>query len=141
VLPAYTKSWLDRTNERSFTIASFSPERFLVSVVPASEKFDSDLEMDARMHKTDAHPCPLLNNNIAPMPTQNPWVWAPNVGLCFTLCSAKGSNYYILLAISAHLRTLRAGSHYGHPNREAERLSGQTLLRVQRNELKIANKI
>jgi hypothetical protein len=25
-----------------------------------------------------------MNNNIAPMPTQNPWawVWAPNVGLC-----------------------------------------------------------
>jgi hypothetical protein len=24
-------------------------------------------------------------NNIAPMPTQNPWAWAwaPNVGLCF----------------------------------------------------------
>jgi hypothetical protein len=21
------------------------------------------------------HPCPLMNNNIAPMPTQNPWVW------------------------------------------------------------------
>jgi hypothetical protein len=32
---------------------------------------------------THAHPCPPMNNNIAPMPTQNPWVWvwAPNVGL------------------------------------------------------------
>ena len=28
--------------------------------------------MDA---ETNAHPCPLMNNNIAPMPTQNPWVW------------------------------------------------------------------
>jgi hypothetical protein len=37
--------------------------------------------------------------------------------------------------------TIRAGSHYGRPSREAVRLSGQTLLRVQRNELKIANKI
>jgi hypothetical protein len=31
--------------------------------------------------------CPPMNNNIAPMPTQNPWawawVWAPNVGLCY----------------------------------------------------------
>jgi len=27
-------------------------ERFLVSVIPASEKFDSDLELDAEMHKT-----------------------------------------------------------------------------------------
>jgi hypothetical protein len=30
--------------------------------------------------------CPPMSNNIAPMPTQNPWawtwVWAPNVGLC-----------------------------------------------------------
>jgi hypothetical protein len=31
--------------------------------------------------------CPPMSNNIALMPTQNPWawVWAPNVGLCFTL--------------------------------------------------------
>ena len=27
------------------------------------------------------HPCPPMNNNIAPCPTQNPWEWAPNVGL------------------------------------------------------------
>jgi hypothetical protein len=39
------------------------------------------------------------------------------------------------------MSSLRAGSHYGRPSREAMRLSGQTLLRVQRNELKIANKI
>jgi hypothetical protein len=72
------------------------PERFLVSVFPASEKFDSDLELDAGMHKIDAHPCPLMNNNIAPMHahpwiiTSHPcppkthgygWAWAPNVGL------------------------------------------------------------
>src|ERR1700684_1120128 len=95
-LPAYTKSWLDRTNKRPFIVVGFSPERFLVSVFPASKKFDSDLELDAGMHTTDAHPCPPMNNNIAPMPTQNPWawvwapkptqnpwawVWAPNVGL------------------------------------------------------------
>jgi hypothetical protein len=32
-----------------------------------------------------SHPCPPMNNNIAPMPTQNPWawVWAPNIGLWF----------------------------------------------------------
>jgi hypothetical protein len=47
----------------------------LVSVFPASEKFDPDLELDVGMHKTDAHPCPPMNNNIAPMPTLNPWVW------------------------------------------------------------------
>jgi hypothetical protein len=75
VIPAYTKSWLDRTNKRLFIVVGFGPERFLVSVFPASEKFDSDLELDARMHKTDGHPCPPMNNNIAPMPTQNPWAW------------------------------------------------------------------
>jgi hypothetical protein len=72
------------------------------------------------------------------------WVWT--LGLAFggfTLCLAKGSTYYILLAIfNSFLWTLnkvcplRAGSHYGRPSREAMRLSGQTLLRVQRNELK-----
>jgi hypothetical protein len=65
----YTKSWLDRTNKRSFTVDGFSSERFLVSVFPTFEKFDSDLELDAGMHKTDAHLCPPMNNNIAPMPT------------------------------------------------------------------------
>jgi len=69
MVPAYTKSWLDWTNKRSFTIVGFSPKCFLVNVFPASEKFDSDLEPDGGMHKTDAHPCPLMNNNIAPMPT------------------------------------------------------------------------
>jgi hypothetical protein len=59
VLPAYTKSWLDRTNKKSFTVVGFSLERFLVSVFPASKKFDSDLELDAGMHKTDVHPKPM----------------------------------------------------------------------------------
>ena len=36
---------------------------------------------------------------------------------------------------------VRVASHYGRPSREAVELNGQTLLRVQRNELKIANKI
>jgi hypothetical protein len=83
-LPTYTRSWLDQTHKRSFIVIGFSPKRFLVSVFPTSKKFDSDLELDAGVHKTDAHPCPPMNNNIAPMATQNPWawVWAPNVGLC-----------------------------------------------------------
>jgi len=46
----------------------------LVSIFPASKKFDYDLELDAGMHKTDAHPCPPMNDNIAPMSTQNPWM-------------------------------------------------------------------
>jgi hypothetical protein len=56
VSPVYTKSWLDRTIKRSFIVVGFSPERFLVSVFHASENFDSDLELDTGMHKTDAHP-------------------------------------------------------------------------------------
>jgi hypothetical protein len=62
-------------NKRSFIVIGFSLERFLVSVFPTSKKFDPDLELDAGMHKTGAHPCPPMNNNIAPMPTQNPWAW------------------------------------------------------------------
>ena len=77
--PTPSLGWIKQI--KLFTIASFCPERFLVSVFPASKKFDSDLELDAWMHKTDAHPwtiishpCPPMNNNIAPMPPQNPWV-------------------------------------------------------------------
>jgi len=63
---------LNETNKRSFIVDGFIPERFLFRVFPASEKFDSDLELGAWMHKTDAHPITI---NIAPMPTQNPWAW------------------------------------------------------------------
>ena len=69
------ESCLDRTKKRLFTVVGLNPESFLVNVFPASDNFDSDLELIAWMH-----------NNIKPMPTQNPWawawVWAPNVGLC-----------------------------------------------------------
>jgi hypothetical protein len=58
-----------------FTVVGFNPERFLICVFHASEKFDSDLEPDAGMQKIDAHPYPPMNNNIAPMPIQNPWAW------------------------------------------------------------------
>ena len=53
VLPAYTKSWLDWTNKMSLTVAGFSRKCLLVSVFPASEKFDSDLELDTGMHKSE----------------------------------------------------------------------------------------
>jgi hypothetical protein len=35
----------------------------------------------------------------------------------------------------------RAASHYGRPSREVVGLNGQSLLRVQKNGLKIANKM
>ena len=72
--PTPSLGWI-RQNKKFFTLAGFSPECFLVSVFPASEKFDSNLELNAGIHKTDAHWCPPMNNNIAPMPTQNPWTW------------------------------------------------------------------
>ena len=50
----------------SFIIASFSPERFLVSVIPASEKFDFDLELDAGMHKTEHATRDMMGNVGAP---------------------------------------------------------------------------
>jgi hypothetical protein len=50
----------------SFTIVGFSTERFLVSVFPASEKFDSDLELDAGMHKTKRATRDMMGNLGAP---------------------------------------------------------------------------
>jgi hypothetical protein len=66
VLPTYTKSWLDWTNKRSFTVVGFSPERLLVSVFLASEKFDSNLELDARMHKIKCATRDMMGNVGAP---------------------------------------------------------------------------
>ena len=65
-LPAYTKSWLDRTNKRLFTVVGFNLERFLVSVFHASNKFDSNLELDAGMHKTKRAMHHMMGNVGAP---------------------------------------------------------------------------
>jgi hypothetical protein len=73
----------------------------LVSVFLASEKFDSDLELDAGMPKTDAHPCPPMNNNIAPMPTQNPWAWV-GMGMGMgTQCRALLSSGMVVVCATA----------------------------------------
>ena len=40
------------------------------------------LALDARMHKTNAHPCPPKTHGY-----RWAWVWAPNVGLCFLVCA------------------------------------------------------
>jgi hypothetical protein len=57
---------LDLTNKRSFNVVGFSPERFLVSVFLASEKFDSNLELDAGMHKTERATRDMMGNVGAP---------------------------------------------------------------------------
>ena len=72
-------------DKRSFIVAGFSPKRFLVSVFPASEKFDSNLKLDAGMHKTHAHPWTTTSHPCPPRTHGHgwawAWLWAPNVGL------------------------------------------------------------
>ena len=69
MLPAYTKSWLDRTNKgRVLSLASARNASWLAySLHPRSLP-----PIWSWMHKTDAHPCPPIHNNIAPMPTLHP---------------------------------------------------------------------
>ena len=52
--PTPSLGWIGQIKSRSLSL-----ERFLVSVFPSSEKFDSNLELDAGMHKTGAHPTPM----------------------------------------------------------------------------------
>jgi hypothetical protein len=69
------------------------------------EKFNSDLGLDAGMHKTDAHPC---------LPKAHgyewawAWAWAPNVGLCYihTTSILKTSENTYLQSRSRHPHTL-----------------------------------
>jgi hypothetical protein len=95
------------------------------------------------------------------------WVWTLSLAFgSFTLCPTECSNSQISLAMyfqpvsldsqqslvtqshptASRLQrpqceaTLRIASHYGRPSQEALGLSGQTLLRVQRNELQIVKK-
>ena len=49
--PTPSQSWIGQIEGRYYHW--LHPERFLVSIFPVSEKFDSDLELDAGMHKTE----------------------------------------------------------------------------------------
>ena len=51
----------------------------MVNVFHASEKFDSNLDLDAGMHKINAHPYPPKTHGHG---WAWAWVWAPNVRLC-----------------------------------------------------------
>jgi hypothetical protein len=123
----------------------------LVSVFHASKKFDSDLELDAEMHKTEcatrdmignvgvpfsfhhkiilnltmvsqftgnvelthAHPCLPMDNNIEPMPTQNPWA---RVGLGMgmgTRCRALVPR--AMIAPALQLMRSPSDTFYMHP--------------------------
>jgi hypothetical protein len=96
--PTPSLGWIGQIKGRSLLLV-FSPEPFLVSIFPAFEKVDFDLELDAGMHKTDAHPCPTMNNNVAPMPTQNPCTWVGmGMGMgtrCRALLLIKGSTPHL----------------------------------------------
>ena len=76
----------------TLSLGWIGPERFLVSIFLASEKFDSDLELDVWMHKTDVHPCLPKTHGYG-------WAWAPNVGLCIIplVGYIKSSKFYILM--------------------------------------------
>jgi hypothetical protein len=56
--PTSSLGWIGQMKGHSLSLASARSASWLISIFRASEKFDSDLEVDARMHKTDAHPCP-----------------------------------------------------------------------------------
>jgi hypothetical protein len=85
ILPAYTKSWLDRTNKKSFNVMGFSPSaywlayslhpRTLTPIWNWMQGCTKPMLNHAHPWTIISHPCPLMNNNIAPMPTQNPWAW------------------------------------------------------------------
>ena len=75
---------MDRTNKRSFIVAGFSAERFLVSVFPASEKFDSDSELDAGMHKTERATRDMMGNVGAPFNFHHKRIVNLVVVSCFT---------------------------------------------------------
>jgi hypothetical protein len=122
-LPTYTRSWLDQTHKRSFIVIGFSPKRFLVSVFPTSKKFDSDLELDARMYKTDAHPCPHMNNNITPMPIQNPKPMGMGMGTQCRALIQGGCNFYMALngsCVHGHLECFRKPPLRGRPDTKHE---------------------
>ena len=55
---------------------------------------------------TYAHPSPPMNNNIAPMPTQNPWAWVGmgmdmDMGMCMgTQCRLMEFSRHLILDLS-----------------------------------------
>ena len=55
-------------------VVGFSLGRFLVSVFPASKILTLIWSWMQRCRDAQ-NQCPPMYNNIAPMPTQNPWVW------------------------------------------------------------------
>ena len=59
----------------------------------------------------------------------------------FQRCVINFLMNYKSKGVDIQRKVLRATSHYGRQTREAMGVSGQTLLRVQRNGMKIGSKI
>jgi hypothetical protein len=69
--PTPSLGWTGQIKGRSLSMALARSASWLAySLHPRSLT-----PMRSWMHKTNAHPCPPMNNNVAPMPTQNPWAW------------------------------------------------------------------
>ena len=61
---------------------------------------------------TYAHPCPPMNNNIAPMPTQNPWAW---VGISMgTQCRALHGSQLVEIIQVVERKRKRMENSIGH---------------------------
>ena len=63
--PTPSLRWIGQIKSRSLSLTS-ARRCFLVSVILASKKFDSDLELDAKMHKTNAHPWTITSHPCPP---------------------------------------------------------------------------
>jgi hypothetical protein len=90
--PIPSLGWIGQIKGRSLSLASTRSISWLAySLHPRSlTPIWSWMQVCTKLMYTHVHPCPLMNNNITPMPTQNhgrgwawAWVWAPNVGLCW----------------------------------------------------------
>jgi hypothetical protein len=75
--PTQSLGWIGQIKDHSLSLASARSASWLAnSLHPRSlTSIWSWMHGCTKPMPTHAHPCPLMNNNIAPMPTQNPWVW------------------------------------------------------------------
>ena len=113
-LPAYTKSWLDWTNKMSLTVAGFSRKCLLVSVFPASKKFDSDLELDTGMHKSERATRHMMGSVGAPFSFHHKIILNLVVVSWFT-GNAKLTHALPWTIISNPCPPKPHGHGYGHP--------------------------
>jgi hypothetical protein len=72
--PTPSLGWIRQIKGRSLSLASARSAFWLAySLHPRS--LTPNWSWMQGWHKTDSHPYLPMNNNITPMPTQNPWAW------------------------------------------------------------------